>query len=82
MREGDTDWGWGIVVCVTRRGAPPGGGNGGSANGHAAGGPAGATEQYMLDTLLPCAPGSVASAQNMTYNSIRSLQVCWHCHWS
>ena len=55
VREGDTEWGWGIVVCVTRRPPAPNG----ASNGHAA---AGAADQYLLDTLLPCAPGSVASA--------------------
>lgn len=61
VRECDTEWGWGIVVCVTRRPSPPGGG---TANGHAAanGATHGAADQYMLDMLLPCAPGSVASA--------------------
>jgi ATP-dependent RNA helicase DOB1 len=55
VREGDTEWGWGIMVCVTRRPPAPNG----ASNGHAA---AGAADQYLLDTLLPCAPGSVASA--------------------
>jgi hypothetical protein len=64
VREGDTVWGWGIVVCVTRRPPAPNG----ASNGHAA---AGAADQYLLDTLLPCAPGSVASA-------LPVLQKCKH----
>lgn len=46
VREGGTDWGWGVVVNVIKKPAtglgtvPPRGGN------------------YIVDTLLHCLPGS------------------------
>ena len=53
VREGSVDWGWGVLVNVTRAGRP--------SNGHGADliGTSGndPTDNYIMDVLLPCAPG-------------------------
>jgi ATP-dependent RNA helicase DOB1 len=83
VRDGATDWGWGVVVGVLRR--PPSGASAAAAaaaaaaaeqqppsdgaNGKAAAAAAAAAaatdpaSYYVVDTLLACAPGSVASGR-------------------
>ena len=86
VRDGQTDWGWGVVVGVLRRPPPPGqqqqqqreqqreqqqqeGDANGSGKGAAAAAAAAAAASvdpasyYVVDTLLACAPGSVASGR-------------------
>jgi ATP-dependent RNA helicase DOB1 len=45
VRDGDTDWGWGVVVNVVNVGTDGGGG-------------AGNVSSYVVDALLQCAPGA------------------------
>lgn len=43
VREGGTDWGWGVVVNVVERRSA---------------GPSSSGSAYIVDTLLHCSPGS------------------------
>lgn len=52
VREGATDFGWGVLVCLTMSHPPK------AAKGAKSGTPAGC--EYTLDVLLPCAEGSLS----------------------